>query len=47
MDKCLILWEVNFDEANNEYIAKELHKVETKNYMDFALSQNRLVAIGC
>jgi len=34
------------EDNSNEYKAKELHRVETKNYMDMVLTQNRLVTFG-
>jgi WD40 repeat protein len=45
VDRRLIVWAINED-VNNVFSAVEINRVEIKNYMDVAFSQDRLVLMG-
>jgi WD40 repeat protein len=46
IDKHLIIWEILSSEFSTEFKAHEITRIETKNFMELALSQNRLVTMN-
>lgn len=46
VDKLLILWEITRKNESDSYEAVEIARVETRNYLDIAVSQSRFVTMG-
>lgn len=47
VDKSLIVWDILQDHNDpSRYVAKHIHVINTKNYIDIAISSNRLATIG-
>ena len=46
VDKQIILWEIKHDSQNSQFYSKQIDQLETKCYMDIAVSNTRLVCIG-
>ena len=47
VDKQIILWDIKFEGSSPVFQAKQIDSMDTKNYMDLAVSNTRIVSIGC